>query len=189
MSALGYYVPASRERHRHPISAAPGRLYLGVSALWPSFGRHLRQGRAGAEACGRAWKLIWTSAAFRAKARHFTAICCRRLNRRGWRNNRVSGNGWMAVGDAGRHGGPHYRRRDLLRDALRRSGQPRGSERRSRHPGKGRGVSRHGGARIHPRSGIRRDDRQARIPGTFLLSQRARSGWFNSCGAASVFAI
>ena len=100
MSALGYYVPASQEQIDIQFLPQPRRLHLGFSALRPSFGGHLRQGRTGRSTCARAWKRTWTSAASRGKVAHSTATCCRRSNRPDGASNRVAGEGWLAVGDA-----------------------------------------------------------------------------------------
>ena len=48
MYALGYYVPSSQDHIDIQFLPQSGRLHLGVPALRPSFGGHLRQGRAGA---------------------------------------------------------------------------------------------------------------------------------------------
>ena len=73
-------VPGS---HRHSIFAAAGRLHLGISAVRASL-------RSGSAARARLPKCsapgsrnTWMSAASPGRARNFTAICCRRSNRRG----------------------------------------------------------------------------------------------------------
>ena len=99
MSALGYYVPASQERIDIQFLPQPGRLHLGVSALRPSFGGHLRQGRAGAIAA-RAPGNLHGRARHLAQRRDFLQPHAAVARIAGWRKNRVAGDGWMAVGDA-----------------------------------------------------------------------------------------
>ena len=121
MSALGYYVPGEQEQHRHPVSAGPRRLHLGLPALRPSLGGHLRQGRAGRRAAQAAGSV-------HGRARHLlegrgvlqpSAALARdhvvEVEPRGGR--RLDGGGRRR-----RPGGSDHRRRPLLRDPLRRPG-------------------------------------------------------------------
>ena len=100
MSALGYYVSGRAGSHRYSVSAEAGRLHLGVPALRASFGGHLRQGRAGAVAA-RAPGTLHGRAGIARKGATFYSHMLPSLETPGWKKNRVAGEGWMAVGDAG----------------------------------------------------------------------------------------
>ena len=100
MSALGYYVPGDQEQNRHSVSAGAGRLHLGISAMRPSFGGHLRQGRAGAARCVSGWKQYMDETGDLAGRARRLQPPAASLETAGWKRNRVAGDGWMAVGDA-----------------------------------------------------------------------------------------
>ena len=98
MSALGYYVPGDQEQIDIQFLPQPGRLHLGFPALRPSFGGHLRQGRAGRFAAQRLERYM-AQRGIGWKGRPSTATCCRRSKRRLEEEPR-RGRGWLAVGDA-----------------------------------------------------------------------------------------
>ena len=50
--------------------------------------------------CASGWKPTWPDAASVGRTRPSTATCCPRWIPRSWKENRVAGDGWMAVGDA-----------------------------------------------------------------------------------------
>ena len=87
--------------HRHSVSAGSGRLHLGLPALRPSLGGHLRQGRAGAGAAQAAGALHGRSAASAGRARDSTATCCPRWRRIAGREPR----GGRGLDGGGRCGG------------------------------------------------------------------------------------
>ena len=170
MSALGYYVPATQEQIDIQFLPRPRRLHLGVSALRASFGGHLRQGRTGAGVARAPGSL-------HGRARHrvegiarFTATCCRRSKRPAGGGNRVAGEGWLAVGDAAglvdpiTGEGSYYAMRsgDLASRVLIDDAHV--------DRGKSGGLSRAAGARVRARSGIRRNARQACLPGSFMFN-------------------
>ena len=100
MYALGYFVPSGSGPHRHPIPAESGRLHLGVPALRPFVGGHLRQGRAGAFAAGAPGTLHGREGHLdqgRPLLRPHAAVA----RTSGCGKNRLAGEGWLAVGDAG----------------------------------------------------------------------------------------
>ncbi len=87
---------------RHSISAAAGRLHLGVSALRTSFGGDLRQGRAGASLCASGWRRYMNERAFRGKDAKFYSHMLPSLETPGWKKNRVRAmDGWRWAMRAG----------------------------------------------------------------------------------------
>jgi flavin-dependent dehydrogenase len=86
--------------HRHSVPAAPRRLHLGLPALRPSLGGDLRQRRSGAGSLRRRLELYMTQHDISWKGATFYSHLLPSLDASSWRGNRVSGDGWMAVGDA-----------------------------------------------------------------------------------------
>ena len=99
MSALGYYVPATQEQI--DIQFLQG--LEGYIWVFPRCG-HLSVGICGkgepAQALRARLEAYMDERGIAWKDRHSTATCCRRSSRPGWKNNRVAGDGWLAVGDA-----------------------------------------------------------------------------------------
>ena len=170
--------------HRYSVSAAARRLHLGVPALRASFGRHLRQGRTGAIAAGAAGSVTWTSAASRGKGATFYSHMLPSLESPGWKKNRVAGEGWMAVGDAGGLVDPitgeglYYAMRsgDLASQVVLDDAHG--------IAGKGGGVSGAAGARIRARIWNSRRRSPSACSWARSCSARCPRGWSNSCGAA-----
>ncbi len=164
MSALGYYVPESRERV--DIQFLPQ--LEGYIWVFPREG-HLSVGICGkgqpAQVLRARLETYMDERDIPRKDAAFYSHMLPSLEMPGWKKNRIAGDRWMAVGDAGGAGGSDHGRRPVLRDAVRRSGEPRGVERRARVRGESGGVSIDGDARVRAGSGIRRDAGEARVPG------------------------
>ena len=94
---------------------------------WASAARANRRKR-----CARAWKHTWHERGISVKDATFYSHMLPSLETPGWSKNRVVGRRLDGGGRRGRAGGSDHRRRPVLRDALRRSGEPGGPGRCAR---------------------------------------------------------
>ena len=163
--------------HRYSISAAAGRLHLGVPALraifrWASAARASRRKR-----CARGWSATWTSAASRGKGRNVLQPHAAVARIAGMEEESRGGR-WMDGGGRRRRaGGSDHRRRFVLRDALGRSGEPRGARRRARNSRKRpRRIARCWRASLRVDLEFAATLARARVPGHVSCSTRCRRG-------------
>jgi geranylgeranyl reductase family protein len=100
MSALGYYVPATQER----IDIQFLKNLEGYIWVFPRCG-HLSVGICGkgepAQALRARLEAYMNERGIAWKGSHFYSHMLPSLETSGWRRNRVAGDGWLAVGDAG----------------------------------------------------------------------------------------
>ena len=108
MSALGYYVPG--ERDHIDVQFLPG--LHGYIWVFPRCG-HLSVGICGkgepAQALRVRLERYMAEKGISAKGASFYSHVLPSLETRGWKKNRIAGDGWMAVGDIRRASRSHHR--------------------------------------------------------------------------------
>ena len=182
MSALGYYVPASRDQI--DIQFLPQ--LEGYIWVFPRCG-HLSVGICGKGEPAQALRVrlehYMDERGMAWRGSKFYSHMLPSLESPGWKNNRVAGEGWMAVGDAGGLVDPITG--EGLYYAMRSGdlGEPGGARRRARDLWKKprrTGPSWRGSLRW-----IWNSPRRWRGACSWALScsTRCRRGWFNSCAA------
>jgi len=164
MYALGYYVPSAQDHI--DIQFLPN--LEGYIWVFPRCG-HLSVGICGkgepAQALRARLERYMNQRGISYKDATFYGHMLPSLERSGWKNNRLAGEGWLAVGDAGGLVDPitgeglYYAMRsgDLASQAVLDDSHSLAEQAQSAAPG------------FHGRPGVRRDTCQACFPGTLLV--------------------